>query len=164
LIVPIVVSDTSPVRALQHLALLPILEHLYVNVLLPQGVADELGRAQERFPALDLSAFPFFAIEAAHDRARVIELQKQKLHAPEAEAIQLAIEKAAALILIDERAGRRVATKLGLHPVGVLGVLIQAKRKAFIPSIQPCIIRLEKEIDFHLSAELIAEVLRIAGE
>ena len=160
----IVVSDTSPLRALQHLDLVPILRQLYDHVYIPDVVAAELRRAPRRFPAFDLSAFPFLVIESVHDRKRFVELQGKRLDAGEVEAILLALEKSAGLILIDERMGRRVALEMGLHTVGVLGVLLQAKQRTLIPAIGPHIIRLQKEIDFHLSAALIGEVMRIAQE
>jgi len=161
---PIVISDTSPLRALQHLDLVVILRKLYDRVYIPDVVAVELNRAQRRFPGLDLSAFPFLVIETAQDQKRLAELQRKRLDAGEVQAILLALEKSAGLILIDERMGRRVATEMGLHAVGVLGVLLQAKQQALISAIGPHIIRLQKEIDFHLSPALIREVLRIAQE
>ena len=87
-----------------------------------------------------------------------------RLDAGEAAAIALAVEKAASIILIDERKGRRIAAEYGMRPVGVLGVLVQAKNRALIPAVRPLIDQLQKGIDFHLSPQLIAEVLRAAHE
>lgn len=55
----------------------------------------------------------------------------------EREAIALAIEVGAAAIIIDERAGRRVAEKAGLTVIGTLGVVLQAKQAGVIASIRP---------------------------
>mgnify|MGYP001767929126 CR=1 FL=1 len=44
----------------------------------------------------------------------------------ESEAIALAIELSADLILIDERKGTEAARRLGLTTIGVLGVLLEA--------------------------------------
>ena len=49
-----------------------------------------------------------------------------KLHFGEREAICLALEMRADLLLIDVRVGRRVAKELGLNVVGTLGVLERA--------------------------------------
>ena len=38
----VVVSDTSPIRALKHLKLTSLLTQLFGEVLVPPGVADEL--------------------------------------------------------------------------------------------------------------------------
>ena len=48
----------------------------------------------------------------------------------EAEAIALAIELKADLLLLDERLGRKVASRFRLNYVGLLGVLIEAKHKS----------------------------------
>lgn len=54
----------------------------------------------------------------------------------EAEAITLATEVGAELLLIDERRGRKVATRLVLNVIGVLGILIEAKKKGLIHSLR----------------------------
>ena len=159
----IVVSDTSPIRALQHLQLLAILEGLYERVYLPHAVADELRRAQRRFAALEPTVFPFFVIESPKDTTRLRALS-QRLDAGEAAALVLALEKPGTSVLLDERDARRVAAELGLHTVGVLGVLLLAKQQGLVTQLRPLIERLQREIDFHLSPKLISQVLGLARE
>lgn len=53
---------------------------------------------------------------------------QMELDPGEAEAIALAVELKAHLLLLDERRGRVVASRLGLHFVGLLGVLSEAKQ------------------------------------
>jgi predicted nucleic acid-binding protein len=67
-------------------------------------------------------------------------------------------------ILIDEARGRRAAVSLGLHPIGVLGVLLQAKRRGLVPRLGPLLDQLQMTIAFRLSPDLRAEALRLAGE
>ncbi len=50
----------------------------------------------------------------------------------EAEAIVLAQECRADLILLDEKLGRAAAEHLGLRVTGLIGVLIEAKRRGFV--------------------------------
>jgi predicted nucleic acid-binding protein len=47
--VAIIVSDTSPVRALHHLSLIHILDALYGEVIVPPAVAQELEQPKPRF-------------------------------------------------------------------------------------------------------------------
>jgi len=78
----------------------------------------------------------------------------------EREAIQLALEKLADLILMDERTGVRVARERGLRVTGTLGVLLQASMRG-LTEIEPALTRLQA-IDFRCTPSLIARVRRLA--
>lgn len=82
----------------------------------------------------------------------------------ESEAIALALEVKADLLLIDERQGTETAHSLGLKTTGVLGILIQAKRRGLSGPIGPVLNRLVSELGFHISESTRSEVLRLAGE
>jgi hypothetical protein len=49
----------------------------------------------------------------------------------------IALELNADLILMDERRGRFMARRLGLEVIGVLGVLVRAKRKGHLDELKP---------------------------
>lgn len=90
----VVVSDTSPIRALEfvdHLELLPI---LFGSVLLPPAVAAELARTGGRFRSIDVSQYAYLQTRPANDREQVRHLMSV-LDRGEAEAIVLACEVAA---------------------------------------------------------------------
>jgi predicted nucleic acid-binding protein len=72
----------------------------------------------------------------------------------EREAIALAIEIGADAVLIDERAGRRVAEEAGLKVIGTLGLLLEAKRAGHIRTIRPELDKL-LETSFFLSPQLL---------
>ena len=116
----LVVADSSPIRYLAVLDAIELLPQLYERVILPRSVQAELSHphapAEVRSWA---SALPAWAEvrEAAH-----IELAGV-LDAGEAEAIALAEELRADLVLIDEREARRVAVERGLKVAGIIGVL-----------------------------------------
>jgi len=82
----------------------------------------------------------------------------------EAAALVLALEKSADFVLMDEAAGRKAAGQLGLTVIGVLGILLQAKRRTIIPTIRPLILRLQSELGFRLSPQVVAQVPKSAGE
>ena len=65
--------------------------------------------------------------------------------------------------ILDERAGRSCAIKLGLEPLGTLGILVQAKREDFLPAVRPCISDL-LAAGYHLHEALIRIVLDKVGE
>ena len=86
------------------------------------------------------------------------------LHRGEAEAIALASEMSADMVLIDEREGRQIAIKAGLSVTGVLGILLRAKKMGMIDAVKPEILSLRRRARFFLSASLEARVLASAGE
>jgi predicted nucleic acid-binding protein len=57
----------------------------------------------------------------------VLRESQENIDLGEAEAIILALELKAGLLLMDERRGRAVAMSYGLQVTGLLGVLLQAK-------------------------------------
>ena len=76
----------------------------------------------------------------------------------------LALELGADELLIDERLGRREATRLGLSITGLLGVLLVAKRRGLVVAIRPVMNDLINQAGFRVSNQLYAEVLLAANE
>ncbi|HQL75198.1 MAG: hypothetical protein BWX88_03775 [Planctomycetes bacterium ADurb.Bin126] len=159
----VVVSDSSPIRALDHLNLTLLLQRIYGEVLVPPGVAKELESRASALPPLDCTAIPGLRIQAPRDAKQVQHLQ-QTLDQGESEAIVLALEVGAAALLVDERAARSVALSLGLKPVGVLATLVRAKEIGMIPAVKPLMDRLRAGIGFRISPALYAEIARLAAE
>ena len=159
----IVVSDTSPIRALAHLGYLDLLQKLFGEVLVPPAVASELQQPRSKFPPILLHDTAFVRIEAPRNRFSVEELRRT-LGLGEAEALVLALEVHADAILIDESAGRAAARQRGLLPLGVLGILLRAKQKTLVGPLRPLLDRLQGELGFFISSSVRSEVLKSAGE
>ena len=159
---PLVVSDTSPIRALHHLGLLDLLGELFGNVLVPPGVADELAEPATRYSPIDLRCFRCIEVSRPRDSAAVQAL-RDHLGPGESEAI-IPAEEYHADLLIDEAAGRAEAQRRGLHIVGVAGVLLLAKHNGHVASVLPLLDRLKSEIGFFVSQEFRQQVKQLAGE
>lgn len=162
----IIVSDTSPLSNLAIVGYLSLLQQIYNKVIIPQGVAEELRNAsdEENLIAGVLSLDWIEVIPAKNLELISILRNNHNLDRGEAEAIALALELNADELLIDERLGRREATRLGLHITGVLGILLVAKRRRLIPAVQPVIDALMNQAGFRVSNQLYAAVLKAADE
>ena len=62
----IVVSDTSPVRALAHLDQLDLLRRLFEQVLIPPAVADELERPKSKLAPVPLESYDSSHLKSHH--------------------------------------------------------------------------------------------------
>jgi predicted nucleic acid-binding protein len=158
-----VVSDTSPIRALHHLERLDLLKSLFQKVYIPPGVAAELESPKAALPPLKGAYLKFVEVRAPLDQEQVDEFLRT-LDQGESEALALAMEIGAAAILVDERAARQEAKRVGLIPVGLLGILIRAKEKGLVERIEPYMNRLQNEINFFISDDVRREALSQAGE
>ncbi len=156
----LVVSDTSPVRALHRIELLDVLPLLFGEVLVPPAVRDELVLAPPGFSPIRTEDHPFLRVVAPN----AILPSVAALDLGEREAISLAAEQRADWLLMDERLGRGVALGEGLRTIGVLGILLQAKTVGRLSRIGPELARLRTHGRFRLTDALVQQVLRRAGE
>lgn len=160
----IVVSDTSPILNLARIRRLDLLRALHIQVLIPPAVHRELTNSQsELTPIIDAALSSWLTREIPVDQNLVVQL-RHGLDAGEAEAIALALERKASLLLVDERLGRSAARKLGLEITGLLGVLAEAKKKGLIEKVKPILDSLISEARFWVSSDLYNEVLVTLGE
>jgi predicted nucleic acid-binding protein len=160
----IVVSNASPIVNLAAVGQLDLLRQLYGKVLIPRAVHNEIvivGRGQPG--AAEVETFDWIETRRVTDWIVVASLQLE-LDDGEAEAIALAAELKADLLLLDERKGRVVASRLGFKFVGLLGVLVEAKHKGLILAIRPVLDNLIGKAGFWISRDLYEHVLQAAGE
>jgi predicted nucleic acid-binding protein len=154
----LVVSDTSPIRALAHLGLIEVLKSLYPTVLIPPAVARELKEA-----GIDNIISKYFFVQSPTN-LELVEQLKLRLDEGESEAIALALDVKADFLLIDERHGRNVAAELGVRHSGVVAVLIEARQAKLISSVRECLDKLRNELNFFLGDDVVRIALKAAGE
>jgi len=156
----IVVSDTSPLTYLHQIQRFALLQSLYGEVIIPPAVERELKAETRLHEGLDWTLLR--VVEPK--RSEMVTLLSESLDLGESEAIVLATEINADLLLIDEVDGREAARKLGLRFTGLLGVLLEAKERRFVPSMSAELDRLVKATTFRIRPEVRQRVLRLAGE
>ncbi len=162
----IIVSDTSVLSNLAIIEQLPLLQQLYNQVIISQAVRNELSIASpENINIRAVVALSWIEIRLVKNTVLVETLlHDRELDQGEAEAIALALELPAKRLLIDERLGRREATRLGIPITGVLGILIAAKTEGLLPLVKPVMDDLIIRAGFWVSEQLYAEILQVAGE
>lgn len=125
----IAVSDTSPLNYLILIGAVEILPGLFEQVIIPESVANEL--AHERAPKAVRSwiSRPPPWLEMRTPKAPD---QTMMLDVGERDALSLAVELKAELVLIDEKAARIVAKDRGLSVAGTLAVLELAAQRGAV--------------------------------
>lgn len=160
----IVVSNTSPIINLAAIERLDLLQRLYGTILIPQAVYHEIAiRGSGQAGASEVQTFQWFQRYDVQDRVLVKQLEQQ-LDPGEAAAIALSIERQADLLLLDERRGRMIARQLGIAVTGLLGVLLVAKQRGYLPTIRPALHDLMTKAGFWIDPELFTKVLKSADE
>ena len=158
---PKVVSNTTPIISLLKIGKLEILKDLYDEIYIPQEVFNEIEAGKHKKYYLNLLTFEWIKIEQIQDRKSIsyfLDLDKG-----EAEAIVLATESEADLILLDESLGRFHAKHAGLRVTGTIEILVKAKKQGLISELKPLILEL-KEKGVWLSESLIERILELANE
>lgn len=159
----IVVSNTSPLTSLAAIGRLELLKLLHGEIHIPQAVFDELHADQKLWPgAREVAAAEWIVKHRLLQRHLALALGQQ-LGPGESEALALAVELKADLVLLDEKDGRAAAAELGLRLTGVCGILLRAKAKGDIERVAPELDRL-LSVGFHLSEATRRHVLGLAGE
>jgi uncharacterized protein len=150
-----VVSDTSPLRYLIAVSRPELIGQIFDRIVIPRAVELELTHPStpkavqqwmEQRPAW-LETRTVSSLDTELDRI---------LDRGEAEAIQLAIDSRADLLLMDERRGRDLAARRGLAVVGVLGILLESYRRRLIDNPLEILDQL-RACRFHASRRLVAE-------
>lgn len=162
----IVISDTSAITNLAAIHYLQLLPQLYNKVIIPEAVYRELTDIDFPVPGMrEIETALWLEVRQVLNREVVQRLQDEvKLDPGESEAIALVLELHADLLLIDERRGRAEANRLGVRITGLLGILIEAKRKNLIIAVKPLMDALITTSEFRVSSALYNQILNMANE
>lgn len=150
----IVVSDSSPIIYLSIVGRLDILQVLFERIIIPEAVYNELtihGKGQPG--SQEVLDSDWIEVRYCSDMSLFKVLETQ-LDIGEAQAITIAQELHADLLLIDERLGRNVAKSLDIPIIGLLGIFNLAKKKGIVSYVKPIIDQLITNVGFRVSSEL----------
>lgn len=159
----IVVSDTTAITHLAKIGALNLLQKLYFQILIPEAVFSELSQVRRSQPgAMQVLNSSWIKVVKIKNKSVVEKLTKH-LDLGESEAIALSLELQSDVLIIDEVAGRNIAKKLGRNIVGMVGVLLEAKKKGYIDSVKPYLDKLRRT-GFRLSEEIYQLALSLSQE
>lgn len=156
-----VVSNTTPIISLLKLSKLELLKDLYNEVLIPAAVFQEIEAGRNKAYYQDLSKIDWIKITEIQDKKALKYFLD--LDSGEAEAIVLANEVGADLIILDEKLGRFHAKHSDLKVTGTIGILLKAKSSGLIQAVKPLLYELIEK-DVWISESLVNEILLKAKE
>jgi len=157
----IVVSNSTILIGLAKIDKLDLLKKLFSKVYIPEAVFDELTQTQ-KVGASDIKRASYLERKSPND-VKEVALLLGNLDRGEAEVLALSKELNADLVLIDEEKARKAAVLAGFEVMGLMGVLLAAKRQGFLKSIKPLISEL-KEKKFRVAEDIVADILKSAEE
>lgn len=150
----LVVSDSSPLIALERIGHLHLLPALFEKLVIPPAV---------RLEVFGNRPLPEWAEEKTIKQLLTPRMAAARLGPGEREAIALALELNAAELLLDDLAARRLAVALAVPMIGTLGLLLRAKQRGLIPHVKPLLEALQQH-GFHISERLYKGILLAAAE
>ena len=151
----IVVSDTTPLNYLILIEQVEILRLLYHEVVIPPAVLIEMQARGTPASVIDWTRNkPDWIIV---ERVAAAGILLEEIEQGEAEAIALAEQLHADLILLDDRRAREIALGRGLSVIGTLGILVEATQRQLINLHE--VVEDLKKTNFRVSRELLDSAL-----
>lgn len=160
----LIVSNTSPIINLAAIGRLDILKKLFNKIIIPEAVYKEIVVIGAGLAGAKEVENSNWIITRKVDNKTLVKAIYEDLDIGEAEALALAIELKADLLLLDERIGRKIASRFEVSLLGVLGILMYAKQKKEITSVRPLMDELIVKAGFWISTKLYEQVLIDSGE
>lgn len=160
---PSLICDTSVLLYMGRIEALDLLRHMFDPVYVPTWVAVELDAGRALRPdTVDPRSISWISIMPVQNEV-VEALPPNRLGMGEKATIAYAWRHGIQVVGLDDREARTFAQRLGLHVIGTVGILVEAKRLGLIAEIRPILKALQKQ-GFYLSKELAKKALEMSGE
>lgn len=161
------VCDSSPIIGLSKIGKLDLLWTIFDEVMIPEAVFEEIvhGNVVQFTSAIELEKAVLekkISVFTVENQSMVEQLQG-RLHRGEVEVIIGAKELGIRTGVIDDRYARNLAEALLFTMIGVIGILLLAKRTKKITDIRPYLDDLMQG-GYRISKKLYDGTLERAGE
>ncbi len=151
----IVVSNSGPLIALSKIKYLDILKDSFREIIIPEAVWMEVvEKGKGRPGAEDIKGSPWIKVNKVKNKIG-IEALKHEIGVGESEAIILAMELNANLVLIDDKIARGIAGSMGLNVAGTLSIIYEAINNNLMNEKFEEIIKIMRKNNIWISDELI---------
>ena len=159
------VANSSVLIALSSIGQISLLHRRFPEgILIPDAVWHEVVEAGGGRPGvMEVRSAGWIQRRTVRD-TDYVRLLCTELDLGEAQAIALARQERAEVVLLDEKEARRVARRLGMRVLGTVGLLIWARREGLIPNLREFLQVLQERGGFRLSREIYLTALRQVGE
>ncbi len=153
----VVVADSGPIIHLSMVRRVDLLPELFSRIVVPRPVWVEVVEDGAGLPgSSELATADWAQVVEAPDGSAITALLVGELDAGEIAAIAVAKAMDAERLLVDDRAARRAAVRLGLPVIGTLGILLAGRRLHLVDRLAPVLAELRAE-GFWMSAALALE-------
>jgi len=156
----IVVSNSGPLIHLSKVGYFSLLQSLFGSIRIPPGVYHEVVVAGRGLPGCEETEAAcsegWITQEPPQDTLAVAAL-RNSLGLGEAETLVRASECHADFVLLDDGKARTFATRLGLCPMGTLGILRAGQKRNLVADLKKCVDELIRQ-GFRLSPSLYQKV------
>lgn len=161
----IVIADATVLISLSTIGRLGIIRDRFPDgIQIPSAVWKEVvEQGKERPGAKEVASADWITVRQIEDD-RFVQYLTMGIDEGEAEAIGLARETNAQVILIDERDARDAAKGLGIQVLGTIGLLIWAKRAGKLKNLKQELDNLQELAKFRVSPALYQLCLEEVGE
>ena len=160
-----IVSNSSVLIALGAIGQLELIPQRFPGgILIPDAVWNEVVETGRGLSGSEeVEAASWITKRSIADRHLFL-LLSAELDYGESEAIALCAEENADMILLDEKAARQKARRMGLTVLGTVGILIWAKRNGHTDSLREQLEKLMTKGNFRLSRAVCDQALQSVGE
>lgn len=157
----VVIADTGPIHYLVLIGHIEILPALFERVIIPAPVQGELAQAAAPDAVRHWIQVPPAWLEVLRLTGKNVSDDLESLDDGERAALDLAASLAADLVLMDDRAGVRLARNKGFRVIGTLGVLGLGARRSLL-DLPDAFDRI-KRTNFRYRQEIMDELLKQQG-
>ena len=158
----IAIVDASPLLFLARLNRLELLKSSAEKIYVPDAVLEEINKKQDTATGSVKEILNTWLFECTIKNQELRDMLFG-LGSGEQDVMIQAYEQRTSLVILDDQDARRTARRLGLKPIGTIGLLLVGKKRGIVDSVENEINRLV-EYGFWISDNLRIEALREAEE